>query len=85
MKTKYLGEYYIDYVPCEDNEEESNAAYINTEDESDYYESELFMRQSEIIEGIGEIHAVYGETNNSSIVLQFDEDDSECVKLWRIW
>lgn len=85
MKTKYLGEYYIDYVLWETDKEESNAVLINVDDEEDIYELELFMQHSEIIEGIGEIHAVYGETNNSSIVLQFDEDDSECVKLWRVW
>ena len=88
MKTKYLGEYYIEYLPCEDNEEESNAVLINVDDEEDIYELELFMRHSEIIEGIeelGEIHGIMGETNTSSIVLQFDEDDSECVKLWRIY
>lgn len=85
MKTKYLGEYYIDYVPWETDKEESNAVLINVEDEEDIYELELFMQYSEIIEGIGEIHGVYGETNTSSIILKFDEDDSECVKLWRIW
>ena len=85
MKTKYLGEYYIDYVPWETDKEESDAVLINVDDAGDIYELELFMRQSEIIEGIGEIHAICGETNNSSIVLQFDEDDCEVVKLWRIW
>lgn len=98
MKTKYLGEYKLDSIIdfdtyYQDDEGRGGAfdfvEYIsifkNVEDDSDYYESELFMRQSEIIEGIGEIHAVYGETNNSSIVLQFDEDDSEYVKLWRIY
>ena len=85
MQTKYLGEYYIDYVPCEDNEEESNAVLINVDDEEDIYKLELFMRHSEIIEGIGEIHGIAGETNTSSIVLQFESDDCEVVKLWRIY
>lgn len=100
MSIKYLGQFKLDYKIDVDYEKDWNEvhkvefeeimdslipAYVNVEDDSDYYESELFMRQSEIIEGIGEIHAVYAETNNSSIVLQFDEDDSECVKLWRIY
>ena len=100
MKTKYLGQFKSDYKINVDYEKDWSQvhkvefeeimdslipAYVNVEDESDYYESELFMQHSEIIEGIGEIHAVYGETNNSSIVLQFDDDDSECVKLWRVW
>ena len=91
-KIKYLGQFELTTILEEDyydDDEENPMEYIEVfqhiEDESDYYESELFMRHSEIIEGIGEIHAVCGETNNSSIVLQFDEDDSEYVKLWRVW
>lgn len=78
MKIKYLGEYYIEYFPWETDKEETNAVLINVDDKEDIYELELFMRHSEIIEG-------NGETNTSSIVLQFDEDDSEYVKLWRIY
>ena len=100
MNVKFLGQFKLDYkidvdyekdwneVPKVDFEEIMDSlipAYVNVEDDSDYYESELFMRHSEIIEGIGEIHGICGETNNSSIVLQFDEDDCEVVKLWRIW
>ena len=84
MKTKYLGEYYIDFLPYEDNEGELHAVLINIDDESDYYDYELFMRHSEIIEGIGEIHAVYVETNNSSIVLQLAYS-GDGGKLWRIY
>ena len=90
MNVKYLGQFKLDYKIDVDYEKDWNMdslipAYVNVEDDSDYYESELFMRHSEIIEGIGRIHGIYGETNNSSIVLQFDEDDCEVVKLWRIW
>lgn len=81
---KYLGNYYIDY-PYIEGGEESLAILINEEDEEDTYELELFMRHNAIIEGIGEIHGVYGETSTSSIVLQFDEDGCEVVKLWRIY
>ena len=81
---KFLGNYYIDY-PYIEGEEESLAILVNVEDEEDIYELDLFMRQLEIIEGIGEIHGVYGETNNSSIVLQFDENGCEVVKLWRLY
>ena len=100
MNVKFLGQFKLDYKIDVDYEKDWNEvhkvdfeeimdslipAYVNVEDDSDYYESELFMRHSEIIEGIGEIQGIYGETNNSSIVLQFDEDDCEVVKLWRIW
>ena len=85
-KIKYLGQFKLDYkVDFEEIMDSLIPAYVNVEDGSDYYESELFMRHSEIIEGIGEIQGIYGETNNSSIVLQFGEDDCEVVKLWRIW
>lgn len=83
MKTKYLGNYYIEYFQNEDNEEESTPYLINEEDE-DIYELELFMRHLEIIEGIGEIHGICGETNTSSIVLQFNES-CDGGKLWRVW
>ena len=87
MNVKFLGEFKIIQV---DNEfglelDDYINVFANIEDESDYYESDLFMRHNEIIEGIGEIQGVYGETNNSSVVLQFEEDDCEVVKLWRIW
>lgn len=81
---KFLGNYYVDYSYIE-GEEESLAILINEEDEEDIYELELFMQHLEIIEGIGEIHGICGETNNSSIALQFDGDDCEVVKLWRIY
>ena len=87
MKTKYLGEYYIEYLPCEDNEEESNAVLINVEDVEDIYETELFMRHNGIIEGIeefGEIHGIMCETNTSSIILKWD-DSCDGAKLWRIY
>lgn len=87
MKTKYLGEYYIEYLPCEDNEEESNAVLINVDDVEDIYETELFMRHNGIIEGIeelGEIHGIMGETNTSSIILKWD-DSCDGGKLWRIY
>ena len=99
-KIKYLGQFKSDYKIDVDYEKDWNEvhkvefeeimdslipAYVNDEDESDYYEAALFMRYTEIIEGIGQIHGVYGETNNSSIALQFDEDDCEVVKLWRIY
>ena len=80
---KFLGNYYIDY-PYTEGEEESLAILINEEDEEDIYELELFMRHLEIIEGIGEIHGICGETNNSSIVLQFNES-CDGGKLWRVW
>ena len=86
-KIKYLGEYYIDYIPCEDNEEESNAVLINVDDVEDIYETELFMRHNGIIEGIeelGEIHGIMGETNTSSIILKWD-DSCDGGKLWRIY
>ena len=91
-KIKYLGQFelttFLDedyYDDDSENPQEYIEVFANVEDDSDYYESELFMGESLIIEGIGQIHGVYGETNNSSIVLQFDEDDCEVVKLWRIW
>lgn len=80
---KFLGNYYIDY-PYTEDEEESLAILINEEDEEDIYELELFMRHNIIIEGIGEIHGICGETNNSSIVLQFNES-CDGGKLWRVW
>ena len=89
MNVKFLGEFKIIQV---DNEfdlelEDYINVFANVKDESDYYELDLFMRSNEIIEGIGEIHGVYGETNNSSVVLQwqFNEDGCEIVKLWRIY
>lgn len=100
MNVKFLGEFKLDYKIDVDYEKDWNEvhkvedeeimdslipAYVNVEDESDYYESELFMRSSINIEGIGEIHGICGETNNSSVVLQFDEDDCEVVKLWRLY
>ena len=96
-KIKYLGQFKSDYKIDVDYKKDWNEkvefeeildslipAYINVEDDSDYYELELFMRHSEIIEGIGEIHGVYSETNTSSIVLQFNES-CDGGKLWRIW
>ena len=80
---KFLGNYYVDY-PYIEGEEESLAILINEEDEEDIYELELFMRHLEIIEGIGEIHGICGETNTSSIVLQFNES-CDGGKLWRVW
>lgn len=80
---KFLGNYYIDY-PYNEGEEESLAILINEEDEEDIYELGLFMSASLIIKGICEIHAVYSETNNSSIVLQFNES-CDGGKLWRVW
>ena len=80
---KFLGNYYVDY-PYIEGEEEFLAILINEEDEEDIYELELFMRHLEIIEGIGEIHGICGETNNSSIVLQFNES-CDGGKLWRVW
>ena len=100
MNVKFLGEFKVDYKIVVDYEKDWNEvhkvefeeimdslipAYVNVEDDSDYYESELFMRSNETIEGIGQIHGVCGETNNSSIVLQYNEDDCEVVKLWRIY
>ena len=100
MNVKFLGQFKSDYKIDVDYEKNWNEvhkvefeeimdslipAYVNVEDEADYYEADLFMRYTENIKGIGEIQGVYGETNNSSIVLQFDEDDSEVVKLWRIY
>ena len=100
MNIKFLGQFKLDYKIDVDYEKDWNEVhkvefeeimdslipvYINVEDDSDYYETELFMRHSETIEGIGEIHGIGGETNTSSIVLQFDEDDCEVVKLWRIY
>ena len=91
-KIKYLGQFelttFLDedyYDDDSENPQEYIEVFANVEDDSDYYESELFMGESLIIEGIGQIHGVYGETNNSSIVLQFDEDDCEVVKLWRLY
>ena len=85
MNVEYLGQFKLDYKVDADYEQGWILKKLCVEDDSDYYESELFMRHSEIIEGIGEIHGIGGETNNSNIVLQFDEDDCEVVKLWRIW
>ena len=91
-KIKYLGQFelttFLDedyYDDDSENPQEYIEVFANVEDDSDYYESELFMGESLIIEGIGQIHGVYGETNNSSVVLQFDEDDCEVVKLWRLY
>lgn len=84
MKTEYLGKFKT-RIELNTNEDDVITILSNEEDLGEIYCYDDFMRHSEIIEGIGEIHAVCGETNNSSIVLQFDEDDSECVKLWRIW
>ena len=80
---KFLGNYYIDY-PYIEGEEESLAILVNEVDEEDIYELELFMQHLEIIEGIGEIHGVYRETNISGIVLQFNES-CDGGKLWRVW
>ena len=94
METKihYLGQFELTtilneewYPELDEDVQKFISVYLNIKDASDYYESELFMRSSLNIEGIGEIHGVYGETNNSSIVLRFDEDDCEVVKLWRIY
>ena len=100
MNVKYLGQFKLDYKIDVDYEKDWNEvhkvefeeimdslipAYVNVEDEADYYEADLFMRYTENIKGIGEIQGCYGETNNSSIVLQFDEDDCEVIKLWRIY
>ena len=87
MNVKFLGEFKIIQIDNEFDLELDDYinVFANVEDESDYYESDLFMRSNEIIEGIGQIQGVYGETNNSSIVLQFDEDDCEVIKLWRIY
>ena len=99
-KIKYLGQFKSDYKIDVDYEKDWNEVckvefeeimdslipvYVNVEDYSDYYESSLFMRYTENIEGIGQIHGVYGETNNSSVVLQFDANDCEVVKLWGIY
>ena len=89
-KIKYLGQFELITIldDASENPQEYIDVFANINDDSDYYESELFMRSSiniEGIEGLGEIHGVYGETNNSSIVLQFDEDDCEVIKLWRIY
>ena len=100
MGVKYLGQFKSDYKINVDYEIDVDEiyklrfeeivdslipAYVNIKDDLDYYESDLFMRSNINIEGIGRIHGIYGETNNSSVVLQFDEDDCEVVKLWRIW
>ena len=91
-KIKYLGQFELTtilneewYPEFDEDVPKFISVFMNINDLSDYYESELFMRHSETIEGIGEIHGICGETNNSSIVLQFDEDDCEVVKLWRIY
>lgn len=91
-KIKYLGQFELTTILDEDyydddseNPQEYIEVFVHIEDDSDYYESELFMRSSINIEGIGRIHGICGETNNSSVVLQFDEDDCEVVKLWRIY
>ena len=91
-KIKYLGQFELTTILDEDyydDDSENPQEYINVladiEDDSDYYETSLFMTHSEIIKGIGEIHGVCGETNNSSIVLQYDEDEWDVVKLWRIY
>ena len=89
MKTKYLGEYYIEYLINEEADEESTPYLINVDDEEDIYELGLFMRtqfmeDDYIIEGIGKIHATMCETNNSSIALQLDAS-CDGGKLWRIW
>ena len=98
MNVKFLGEFKLDSIIDFDTYQQDDegrgeafdyveyiSIFKNVEDEDDYYESELFMRSSLNVEEIGEIHGVYGETNNSSIVLQYDEDDCEVVKLWRIY
>jgi hypothetical protein len=91
-KIKYLGQFELTtilneewYPEFDEDVPKFISVFMNINDLSDYYESDLFMRHSENIEGIGEIHGICGETNTSSIVLQLNEDDSECVKLWRIW
>lgn len=87
MKTKYLGEYYIEYIPWETDKEETNTVLINVDDEEDIYELDLFMRHNGIIEGIeelGDIHGIMDETNTSSIILKWD-DSCDGAKLWRIW
>ena len=91
-KIKYLGQFELTTILDEDyydddseNPQEYIDVFANVEDDSNYYETGLFMRSNETIKGIGEIHGVYGETNNSSVVLQFDEDDCEVIKLWRIY
>ena len=101
-KIKYLGQFKSDYkidlnyekdwnevhkVEFEEIMDSLIPAYVNVEDDSDYYESDLFMRHNGIIEGIeelGEIHGIMGETNTSSIILKWD-DSCDGGKLWRIY
>ena len=98
MNIKFLGEFKLDSIIDFDTYQQDDegggeafdyveyiSIFKNIKDDEDYYESDLFMRHNEIIEAIGEIQGVYGETNNSSVVLQFDEDDCEVVKLWRLY
>ena len=91
-KIKYLGQFELTtilneewYPEFDEDVPKFISVFMNINDLSDYYESELFLRGTENIEGIGEIQGIYGETNNSSIILQYDEDDCEVVKLWRIY
>ena len=91
LKNVYLGEFELTqildedyYEDDEENPQEYVNVFVNVEDDEDYYEADLFMRANQVIEGIGEIHGVMSLTNTCSIVAQFDEDDNEVVKLWKI-
>ena len=84
MNIKFLGKFKT-HNEINLNEDDVTTILRNEDDLEDKYWYDDFMREYLIIEGIGQIHGVYGETNNSSVVLQFDEDDCEVVKLWRIY
>jgi hypothetical protein len=85
LKNVYLGKFYIEYLfEDEDYKNDGLPVLINEDDETDYYELDSFMRESTIIEGIGEIHGVMGLTNTCSIVLKLN-DSCEGAELWKVY
>lgn len=76
MQANFLG-IYTSTVYFNDIDADVEYRFTNEDDESDYYESDLFMRvDNSIFDGIA------SETNTSAIGVKIYED---YVKLWRIY
>ena len=77
---KYLGKYYLDYLPCDDEDVEGYENgfvpyFVNEYDETDVYETGLFMRLSN-----SRFDGSYTVSNNTAVLLKFI--DSDYVRLW---
>lgn len=84
LKNVYLGKFYTEHIFEDAADEDGYSVLVNEDDETDYYELDLFMRENIIIEGIGEIHGVMGLTNNCSIVLKLN-DSCDGGELWKVY